>query len=146
MTMPPMQAAPPQNVPFRQLKTDRNLWVWLGLSIITFGIYSIIVWYTMAEDINMTAQRDGKKTMNYLLVILLSMVTFGIFMIVWMHMFSDRVGNEARRRNLGELVSAKDFWLWYVLGSLIIIGPFVYMYKVFNAMNHINGSYNQYGA
>ncbi|MCL1898977.1 MAG: DUF4234 domain-containing protein [Promicromonosporaceae bacterium] len=145
--LPSAPAAPASDAtPFAQLPTNRSLGKYIGLSIITLGIYAIIVWYEMTESLNTAARRDGRKTMNYLLMILLSLVTFGIYQFVWMHQFSERVGNESQRRGLGRQVEAKDFWLWYVLGSMIIVGPFIYQHKVFVAMNQISGSYNQHGA
>ena len=53
--------------------------------------------------------------------------------------------HEARRRGYQSTMSATCFWLWNVLGSLIIVGPFIYWYKFFKAMNQINTSYNMYG-
>lgn len=39
----------------------------------------------------------------------------------------------------------KDFWLWNVLGALIIVGPFVYMHKLSTAMNKLAENYNVNG-
>jgi hypothetical protein len=36
-----------------------------------------------------------------------------------------------------------DFWKWFILGSLIYIGPFVYFHKLCKAMNLICEDYNQ---
>lgn len=59
--------------PMRQLKTNRSMWKYLLLGLVTFGIYDIVCLYTLTEDINIIASRyDGKKTMNFLLMNLLS--------------------------------------------------------------------------
>ena len=42
-------------------------------------------------------------------------------------------------------VTASTFWLWEVLGSLIVVGPFIYHYKMLHAMNDLCASYNAYG-
>lgn len=48
--------------PARQLKTNRSLLKYILLSIITFGIYGIVVMSNISSDINTIASRyDGKK-------------------------------------------------------------------------------------
>lgn len=37
---------------------------------------------------------------------------------------------------------ASSYWLWGILGSLIIVGPFVYIHKLFHAMNLLSENYN----
>ena len=142
----PYLPQPPQ----RQLPTDRNLGIVILLSIVTLGIYGIVFYYQIGDEINLTASRaDGKQTMNYVGCIFLSLVTLGIYGLVWMHKMSERVGDEAARRNTGVQFSAADFWLWSVLLSCTVvgafIGPFVYQYKLIQASNAINLSYNIYG-
>ena len=56
-----------------------------------------------------------------------------------------RVGDELRRRNIDYQFGAKTFWLWNVLGSLILVGPFVFVHKLMKAMNRINGDFNRRG-
>ena len=69
----------------------------------------------------------------------------GIFMFVWFHQLSNRVGEEARMRGINSDFSATTFWLWYVLGSLIIVGPFIYVHKLCENMNALSANYNQHG-
>ena len=134
------------NAPVGQLKTNKGLLKYILLSLITFGIYGIVVMCSVSSDINITASRhDGKNTMNFFLCAFLSSFVFFIPLIVWYHRISNRMGNELRRRNIAYSFSATDFWLWEVLGSLIIIGPFVYLYKMFQACNKINMHYNVNG-
>ena len=81
--------------------------------------------------------------MNYLLVcFLLGPVTLGIYTLIWNHQLSNRIGDELNARNLGYEFGAGDFWGWGVLGSLILIGPFVFLHKLLTSMNLINESYN----
>ncbi len=138
---------PMNQAPVAQLRTDRGLIKLLLLSLITFGIYGIIYWAKISEDVNLVCSRyDGKKTMNYyLLFFIVTPLTFGIGSIVWMHKLYERVGNELRRRNVNYSISAGTFWLWTILGSFIIVGPFVAVYKLLQAMNHLNADYNQRG-
>lgn len=99
----------------------------------------------VVSDLNRVAsQRDGKNTMHFLLMALvLSPITFGIYGLVWYHNFSKRIGEELAARNIAYSFGAGTYWGWNFLGSLIFIGPFVYLYKLFKAMNMINASFNQ---
>lgn len=130
--------------PIGKLATNRGLLKYILLSIITLGIYSIVVFSGVSSDINVIASRyDGKKTMHYcLLVFLVSPITFGIAGIVWFHKLSNRIGSELRRRGLSYSFDASSYWLWCILGSLIIVGPFVYIHKLFHAMNLLSENYN----
>ena len=116
------------------------------LSIITLGIYSIVFYYKMADDINTIANRyDGRTTMNYLLVLLLSLVTLGIFGLYWFHTTFDRIGAELERRGIDYPFDASTFWLWHVLGAFIIVGPFICIHKECTAMNKLCEHYNYNG-
>ncbi len=157
------QAAPYQNAPYQagpnqgyyqtasapvgQLKTNKGLLKFILLSIITFGIYGIVVMSSVSSDINIIAGRyDGKRTMHYcLLVFVISWLTLGIGVLVWFHKISARIGNELRRRGIDYSFGAGTFWGWYFLGSLIIVGPFIYLYKLFKSMNKLAEHYNVYG-
>ena len=72
-------------------------------------------------------------------------VTLEIATIVWMHNICNRIGNELKRRQIDYSFSASDFWLWGVLGTLIIVGPFVFAHKFFKSVNLMNDSFNRYG-
>ena len=86
---------------------------------------------------------DGKKTMHYcLLFFLVSYLTLGIGTLVWFNNISARIGNELNRRGVNYSFGAGTFWLLSFLGSLIVIGPFVYVHKLAKAMNKLNENYN----
>ena len=134
--------------PARKLKTNKSLVKLILLSIITFGIYPIVVYTAIGNEINLVATRyDGKSTMHFcLLCFLVGPVTCGIADIVWLHRISNRIGAELARRGVNYNFSANDFWLWGVLGSLLCgIGPFVYMHKLCKAVNLMNEDYNVNG-
>ena len=130
--------------PAKKLKTNKGLLKTILLSIITFGIYPLVVMSAISSDINIVASRyDGKKTMHFcLLVFIIVPLTFGIAGIVWYHRISNRIGNELKRRGISYSFSAADFWLWSVVGSIIAIGPLVYLHKLFKAVNKMNEHYN----
>ncbi|MBO7260100.1 MAG: DUF4234 domain-containing protein [Bacteroidaceae bacterium] len=128
-----------------QLPTSRGLLKMILLGAITFGIYPIVVICKISTEINTVARADYKHTMHYLLTVLLTPVTLGIIPLIWYNNLCNRIGNELKRRNIRYDFSASDFWLWAVLGSLIAVGPFIFIHKFMHAMNKINGSYNQFG-
>ena len=128
-------------------KTNKSLAKYIFLSIITLGIYGLVVMSSLSNDINIAASRyDGKRTMHYcLLCFIVAPITLGIASIVWFHKISNRIGRELNRRGIAYHLSAADFWLWNVLGSIIIVGPFIYMHKLFKAANLMCADYNQKG-
>lgn len=131
------------NSPMLKLPTGRGLIKFILLSIVTLGIYNTVVWSRMSTEINISASRyDGKRTMPYLGMLMLSVVTLMIYPLYWFHQFSKRVGNELTRRGIDFKFGAFDFWIFNVLLSLVIVGPFIYAYKLLKAMNLINENYN----
>jgi len=133
--------------PVGQLNTNRGLAKLILLSIVTFGIYPLVFFSGISNDINIIASRyDGRRTMHYcLLIFVVAPITFGIAYLVWWHKMSSRIGKELSRRNIAYSFGADTYWLWSVLGMLIIIGPFIYVYKLSNAMNKLATNYNAHG-
>lgn len=133
--------------PILQLKTKRGLIKFILLSLITFGIYALVFYSRISTDINLIASRyDGKKTMHFcLLTFIVAPITLGIGAIVWNHRISARIGRELSRRGIGYSFGASTFWLWNVLGSLIVIGPFVYLHKLCKSMNLLCADFNVNG-
>lgn len=123
--------------------TSRGLIKYLLLNLITFSIYGLVVMSHISEEINVLAtSRDGKHTMHFLLIyFIFSWLTFGIAPIVWAHRICNRIGDELVARGCDYSFGASDFWLWNILGSLIIIGPFIYKHRQLKAMNLLNMDY-----
>lgn len=130
--------------PAAKLKTNRGLAKYIFLSLITFGIYGIVVMSNVSSDINVIASRyDGKKTMHYCLVLFVfSALTLGIVPLVWNHRLSGRIGAELKRRGIAYDFGAGTYWGWGFFGALIVIGPFVYIHKLLKAMNLLSENYN----
>ena len=133
--------------PVMQLKTNRSLLKFILLSMITFGIYGIVVMSAISTDINTIASKyDGKKTMHYCLVLFIfSWLTLGIVPLVWSHKLCARIGDELMRRGINYSFGAGTFWGWGVLGAFILVGPFIYIHKLLTSMNLLSESYNQVG-
>lgn len=145
--MDEMQNTTVVQAPARKLPTNRGALKAILLTIITLGIYSLVLFTKMAEELNITASKyDGKKTMNYcLLAFIVTPFTLGIGAIVWFHKFSARIGAELKRRNIDYSFGAGSFWLWNTIGAFIIVGPFIYLHKLIKAINLINKDYNEKG-
>lgn len=137
------------NVPpmMKPLNTNRGLLKYILLTLVTFGIYAIVFFSSLGEDLNIIASRyDGKKTMHYCIIIfLLSPITLGIAALVWINNVCNRIGQELSRRGIDFKFNAGTFWLWGVLGSIIIVGPFIYIAKLCTAMNELCKNYNANG-
>lgn len=135
------------NAPHAQLKTNRSAIKTILLSLITFGIYGLVVYTHMADDVNLVCSRyDGKKTMNFLLLFfIVGPITFEIGTLVWFHKICGRIGDALKARNIDYNFSAGSFWLWNTLGTLILVGPFVFLHKMIKAVNLLNNDYNSKG-
>lgn len=142
----PLSPAPSAERPRIQLPTRRSLTKMVFLGIITLGIYPLVIWSRIVTELNLAASRyDGRRTMPFFAMLLLIPITFGIFPLVWFHRFSRRVGQELQRRGIGYRFGPKDYWLWDILGCLILVGPFVYVQKLMKSMNYINAHFNIHG-
>lgn len=132
--------------PRLKLPVHRGLAKMLFLGILTLGIYPTVIWSRIVTELNIAASwADGKRTMPYFAMVLLTPITLGIFAFVWMHKFCSRVGAELERRDIEYRFGARDFWLWNILGCLILVGPFVFVHKLMRSMNQINTHFNMYG-
>ena len=129
-----------------RLPTKRSLAKMFFLGIITFGIYPVVIWSRIATEINIVASRhDGRRTMPYFAMVMLTPVTLGILPLVWMHNFCCRIGDELKYRRINYSFGPRVFWLWGMLGSLILVGPFVFTHKLMTAMNRLNDDFNRVG-
>lgn len=128
----------------KHLSTNRGLAKYIFLSLITFGIYGIVMMSEISTSINTIARKhDGRKTMHFCLVaFIFSWLTCGIVPLVWYTKMSSRVGAELQRRRIPYSFGGGTFWGWNVLGSLIAVGPFIYMFKLCKSMNLLSESYN----
>lgn len=126
---------------------NRRSWVkMVFLGIITLGIYPTVIWSRIVTELNLVASRyDGERTMPYFAMVVLSPLTLLIYSLVWMHGFCRRIGAELRRRKIDFAFGPRHFWLWNVLGSLILVGPFIFIHKLMKSMNLLNAHYNVYG-
>jgi len=127
------------------LRTDRSLAKMIFIGIITLGIYDIVVYTKIANELNLLA-RDGKHTMHFCLIaFIFSWLTLGIVPLVWWSRICNRMGAELRRRGIPYEISAGTFWGWNILGYFIIVGPFIFIHKFCQASNMLNIDFNTKG-
>lgn len=129
-----------------QLPTKRGLAKMIFLGIITLGIYPMVIWCRLVTELNIAASRhDGRRTMPYFAMAMLTPLTLGILPFVWMHNLCCRIGDELKFRRINYSFGPDVFWLWGVLGSFILVGPFIFTHKLMKAMNKINDDFNRCG-
>lgn len=111
MSNTPYQQPAPAPMPLKAMNNERALWKFIVFGLITCGIYPIVFWSGIGEDLNIAAtRRDGKKTMHYCLVLfLLGPITCSIYLFVWFHQMSERLGSEARARGFATDFGASTF-------------------------------------
>lgn len=133
--------------PAVKFRTNRSMWKYILLSMITFGIYGIVCMSHVSSEINKVAgPYDHKKTLHYcLMFFLLSPITAGIFGLIWYSMLCGRMDDELTRRGIDYKFGSGTYWGWGFFGSLILVGPFIFYHKFFKAMNQLNASYNERG-
>ena len=127
------------------MKTNRSLLTLILLSIVTFGIYSLYFWSKYAEDMNIVCNGDGTHTRGILARIIFSILTLGIYELVWMYGVGERIAINSFKRNIYCNASGSSVLMWYILGSFILIGPFVAMHKMISGLNALCSNYNAAG-
>ncbi len=74
----------------------RNIGLYIILSIITCGIFSLYWMYTLAEDLNTASQEPGTSGG---LVILFSIITCGIYSFYWLYKAGEKIKIAQIKRN-----------------------------------------------
>ena len=127
-----------------KLKTNRKMWKVILFSILTLGFYSVIFFSSFASELDLIyPKRDGTKTMDYLIAYIVSFFTCNLVVAAWQHSVSLRIEEALIKRRITYNFGTTDFWAWYVLGSVILIGPAIYIHKMCTAMNLLCESYNE---
>ena len=126
------------------LKTDRGLFGYIILNIITLGIYNLYFIHSVAKDINTTCFDDDRYTDGIVMFLILTSLTFGLYSILWYCFAADRICNTFRISYKGvSETSAKSFLCWYIFGSLLFgLGPLIAQYHFIHSINDLNSAYN----
>lgn len=91
--------APTSNQGAPKLVENRNIAVAVVLSIVTCGIYGIIWFISLVNDINTVCQ-DEKSSQSGGVVFLLSLVTCGIYSIIFFYQAGKRLEAAGKKYNL----------------------------------------------
>lgn len=148
---PPRQTNGASSGPEIQLPTDRaeTFTKFIILSIVTFGIYALYRMYLIENHLDyIDSKYTGKKTQWYFLAaVLTSGFTGGISIIVYQYLMLQRIRKELERRNLlqDNDPDVKDLIIQYFLLSVIIVGPFIYMKRIFSTLDRLSEDYNRVG-
>lgn len=124
------------------MKTNRSLLVLILLSILTLGIYALYFWHKYAADMNVVCNGDNKHTRGILARIFFSIFTLGIYDLVWLYSAGERISANAFKRGIHCNTTGSSTLLWYILGTLIVIGPFVALHKLIDGLNKLCADYN----
>jgi heme/copper-type cytochrome/quinol oxidase subunit 2 len=121
----------------------RSLLGYILLSIITGGIYGLYWIYKLAKDINLMCEGDGKKTRGLLFLFFISLITVGIYSLFWICALADRIQDNGPKYNLNFKESGTTVLLWLILGSFIIVGPFIAYHIIIKNTNALAEEYNK---
>lgn len=129
-----------------QLPTHRGLGKMFFLGLITLGIYPMVIYSRIISELNIVASRyDGKRTVSFYGMMMLAPLTLGVYAYVWFHNLCARIGEELQRRGVDYKFGPSHFWLWGILGSFILVGPFIFTHKLMKSMNLLNANFNEKG-
>jgi hypothetical protein len=121
----------------------RGLASYILLSLITGGIYGWWRIHVLARDMNLMCAEDGKKTRGFLAFLFFGLITLGIYDFVWLYAVGDRLQDNAKRYGLAFKEGGGTVLLWFLAGSLIVVGPFVGMHIIFKNTNALADEYNK---
>lgn len=115
----------------------RSIALFIILNTLTLGIYGIVIFSMMSDEIEQICAGDGKKQMHYIFAWLLGLVTLGIVPLIWFHTAMNRLQDNAYR--YGDLVrpqySGNSYLLWMLLGMFIVVGPIVAVCQFISDVN-----------
>ncbi len=123
------------------IRTNRSFWKLFLFTIPTFGIYNIVFWFQLTQDLNEMGT-NLKKTPNYILVLCLSVLTLGIYHWVWFFYLCDKmqlIGEQYKikvRPGAGTMLGLKTF------GTFFLLGPLIANILAISNMNKIATAYN----
>jgi hypothetical protein len=105
----------------------RGTWAVIGLSLITFGLYSFYYYFAVHDEM----KRHSGEGVGGALGLVLAIFTLGL---VTPFVLPNEVGNLYARQGRSRPVSATT-GLWVILGSIIVVGPLVWLIKTNGALN-----------
>ena len=113
--------------------------------MVTCGLYSCYFIYSLARDLNVACDGDGRNTAGLLKFILLSFITCGIYSLFWHYSVGNRLAANAPRYGMSFQENGTTILLWVLIGSLLCgLGSLVAVHIIIKNSNMICGAYNHY--
>ena len=105
---------------------------WLILSIITCGLYNLIMWIRMTKQHNKMAESIGaKKIMGFIPQLLLGCITFGIVSFIWIIKFYCQISRLNVEKKAG-IIPANAFLIF--LMSIIPVYSYFWLASANNKL------------
>lgn len=108
-----------QNNQVQFLPFERKVWKIYLLSLITLGIYGIVVQWAMAKETNISCVEDGKHTRGFWGTLGLSIITFGIYGIIWAYKWLNREANYLERHGKSKVLTGGTYLLIQIINIVL---------------------------
>lgn len=106
------------------------------LVIVTFGVYAYYWHYKVYDELRLRYQRDQEFPTVLFVLCILPLVSL-VAMPLYMSKLMELRDLARARHGLGPGLQLVPFLLWYIVGALIIIGPFIAYYKLQTEINEV---------
>lgn len=103
----------------RPVVQNRNIATAIILSIVTCGIYGIIWFINMVDDVNRVCN-DEKSNQSGGTVFLLSLVTCGIYSIIWLYQAGQRLFKAGQKYNIQISDNSTMYLILSIFGFSIV--------------------------
>lgn len=127
----------------RTVNQNRNVLLWLLLSVCTLGVYNLWFINHWADDVNLICDGDGDQTPGLGAFLIYDLLTFGVYKYVWLSRLADRLAENAPHFGVDECIDGETVFIWFVLClPLFGIGPLLAMGMVMFDTNSVARAYN----
>ncbi|WP_051571582.1 DUF4234 domain-containing protein [Ruminiclostridium cellobioparum] len=121
---------------------QRSFWGYIGLCIITFGIYGLVFVYKMTSDINTLTAAESAETSPGLALVLY-MFTGGIYPLIWYYQQGQKLYDSGMAKGVAVKEKGSSYLLWIILGAFLIgLGPLIALAKFIKNYNSLVLIYN----
>ena len=127
----------------KKINENRSLFLFLILSVLTLGIYTLYHQYAMIRDINVMLKGDGKHTPQIFWVILLFIPTLTLFPLFWHYGLGKRLRANLRARDLPCTIGGGAQFLLSLFGRQVLFLAWIAQYNLIHACNDLAVYYNK---
>ncbi len=137
------QRQPKEMTEPKEVRTGRNYFYILFIGLITGGLYLYYVYYTMAKDLDIICDGDGRSTIGIIPHILLNIATLGFFEFYWQYSVADRMSRISKRYRIDIKETGKSILICMIVGMFVFfLGTYVAMYFQIRNLNKLSEAYN----